>query len=164
MRIGWVVILGSMFLLCYAGTIANAVISPDKYPLTPEVTIVQAEFGLFYHLQSGERVFVPGRIVPYHENQGYGWVILLDTKKPKIRWREEFTLPAAPALWDSPVSQGGHFISEDKRVSIMEQEVEPDNGLIYHNWAVVPGDPKGRYIIRVIVENRLEEVFEFDVQ
>jgi len=52
MRIGWVVILGFMFLLCYAGTIANAMIGPDKNSLTSEVSIVQAEFGLFNHLES----------------------------------------------------------------------------------------------------------------
>jgi hypothetical protein len=163
MRISKVAILGLTFLIFGEGLIANAGIGPAKNPLPPEVSIVRAEFGLFNFIKFGEQVFVPGRTVPYNENQSYGWIILLETKKSKIRWREEFTLPAAPALWDSPVSQGSHFISEDKRVFIMEREVEPDQGLISHSWAIAPGDPKGRYIIRVIVENRLQEVFEFDV-
>lgn len=164
MRIGKTVILGLMFLFFGEGTIANAVIGPAENSLTPEVSIVQAEFGLFNLLESGELVFVPSSTVPHSEKQRYGWIILLDTRKSKIRWREEFTLPAAPAIWNNAETQGSQFISEDKRVSVMEKEVEPYQGLISHSWAVAPGDPKGRYIIRVIIENRLEEVFEFDVQ
>jgi hypothetical protein len=164
MRIGKVAILGFMFLFFGEGLIANAVVGPAKNPLTPETSIVRAEFGLFNFLEFGEQIFVPGRIVPYSENQSYGWIILLETKKSKIRWREEFTLPTAPVTWSSTEWQGSQFISEDKRMSIIEREVEPDQGLISHSWAIAPGDPKGRYTIRVIVENRVEQVFEFEVK
>ena len=163
MRIGLAVILGFMLLLFYKETIANAVVGPVKNQLKPEVSLVLAEFGLFNPLDSGEQVFVPSRTVPHNENQRYSWIVFLDTKKTTVRWREEFTLPAAPAIWDSAETQGSQFISEDKRVSILHKEVEPQQGLISHSWTVAPGDPKGRYIIRVIIENRLEEVFEFDV-
>jgi hypothetical protein len=164
MRVGKVAILGFMFLFFGEGLIANAVIGPAKNPLTPEVSIVWAEFGLFNFIEFGEQVFVPGHTVPYNENQSYGWIILLETKKSKIRWREEFTLPAAPETWSSTEWQGSQFISGDKRMSIIEREVEPVQGLISHSWEIAPGDPKGRYIIRVIVENCLQEVFEFEVK
>lgn len=164
MRIGRVVILGIMFLFYGTVMTAHAMISTTENPITPEVSIIQAEFGLFNPSESGEQSFVPSRTVPLTENQGYGWVILLETKKPKIRWREEFTLPSAPTIWGGAEPQGSQSISEDKRVSIIEREVEPDQGLISNSWAVAPGDPKGRYTIRVIIENRLERVFEFEVK
>lgn len=164
MRIGWAVILCFMYLLCYEGSVADAVVGPPENPLTPEVTIILAEFGLFNPLATGEDLFVVSRKVPLKENQSFGWVIILGTKKPNIKWREELTLPVAPSTWGSKEAFGGHTISDDGRTSIIEREVMPYQGVISHSWAVAPGDPKGRYVIRVIVENRLEEVFEFDVQ
>ena len=164
MLIGRIVILGFMFLFFCKVMTANAVVRFNEHPLTPRVSIVRAEFGLFNSTESEEQAFVPTRTVPFTEKQSYGWVILLETKKPKIRWREEFTLPAAPATWGDVETQGSQSISEDRRVSITEREVETDQGLIFNSWAVAPGDPKGRYFIRVIVENSVEQVFEFDVK
>ena len=55
-------------------------------------------------------------------------------------------------------------ISEDRRVSITEREVEPDGGVIFNMWVIAPGDPAGRYVIRVIIDGAVERVFEFDVE
>jgi hypothetical protein len=49
-----------------------------------EVHIVRAEFGLFNSPESGKPLFVPTKTVPLTENQGYGWIILLVTKKPQF--------------------------------------------------------------------------------
>lgn len=164
MRISSTVILGFILLFFAGGTTANILIGPNKNPLAPEVTIVLAEFGLFNPLETGEELFVVSRKVPLKENQSFGWVIILGTKKPIIRWREEMTLPAAPVTWGSVEPQDGRIITNDRRTSIIEREVMPYQGLISHSWVVAPGDPKGHYIIRIIVENRLQEVFEFDVE
>ena len=36
--------------------------------------------------------------------------------------------------------------------------------MIFNVWNVASGNPKGRYIIRVIVDGMVERTFEFDVQ
>ncbi|SFN66513.1 hypothetical protein SAMN05660284_02008 [Formivibrio citricus] len=90
--------------------------------------------------------------------------MLLRTDKPKIKWREEFTLPAKPDTWGNPEPLGTRSVSTDGRVSITEREVSPERGIIFNSWAVAPGDPKGRYVIRVFIEGVLASVFEFDVQ
>ena len=126
--------------------------------------VVSAEFGLFNSTSSTAADFAPTAVVPLTPNQGYGWVMRLRTAKPKIQWREEFTLPASPGTWGVPEPLGTRAVSEDGRTSVTEREVSPDQGLIYNSWAVAPGDPKGRYVIRVFVEGDLAKVFEFDVQ
>lgn len=126
--------------------------------------VIQADFGLFYPPESGKPQFVPAKVVPLIPNQGYGWVMLLRTDKPKIKWREEFTLPEKPDTWGDPESLGTRSVSIDGRVSITEREVSSDRGIISNFWAVVPGDPAGRYIIRVFVDDALAGVFGFDVQ
>src|SRR5262245_19526442 len=138
--------------------------SPDVEIARP-IEIVRSEFGRFDISQSGEPVFVPATTIPLKAGQGYGWVMLLNTRKAKVKWREEFTLPEAPEAWDGEVEPNSvRSISEDRRVAVTVQEVEPSEGVILHSWAVAPGDPTGRYVIRVIVDGSIEEVFEFDVE
>jgi len=131
-----------------------------------EVHIVRAEFGLFNSPESEKPLFVATKTVPLTENQSYGWMILLVTKKTTIRWREELTLPSAPATWGDGEIQGEgvHSISADRKVSVLECEVQPEDGLISNAWVLTPGDPKGHYVIRVTIENSLERTFEFDVE
>lgn len=161
-------ILIPCILLCLSfvtATAIHAAIGPATgQPTIPEDRIISAEFGLFNPPDSGNEPFVPTSAVPLRENQGYGWVILLETRKPKIRWREEFTLPSAPSTWGNSGPDGSHVVCSDGRVSVLEREVEPEQGVISNSWTVAPGDPKGRYVIRVIIEGTLERVFEFDVQ
>jgi hypothetical protein len=42
-------------------------------------------------------------------------------------------------------------------------QVDASRGVIGHAWSVAPGDPAGRYVIRVFVEGRLAATFRFDV-
>jgi len=126
--------------------------------------VLHADFGLFNAPESGRPLFVPAKVVPLTPYQGYGWIMRIRTDKPRIRWREEFTLPAKPDTWGDPEPLGSRSVSTDGRVSITEREVSPDRGIIFNSWAVAPGDPKGRYVIRVFVEGFLARVFEFDAQ
>jgi hypothetical protein len=138
--------------------------SRGRSPLASETEILRAEFGLFNPPESGDPLFVPTNTVPLVEHQGYGWVINLRTNKSRVRWREEFTLPAAPVTWSAGDIPGDQKISPDRKVSVIDREVEPENGMIYNSWSVAPGDPKGRYVIRVIIEDTLERVFVFEVK
>lgn len=152
-------------LLCLSSlpTLAGATTGPHaKRPATYEV--VKAEFGLFNRTPDGEGEFVPTRQVPLIADQAYGWIVVLRTDKPKLRWREEFELPTRPDSWGPPDIGGRRRISADGRVAISERRVSPLKGLIFNTWAVAPGDPPGTYRIRVYVEGRLVESFEFQVQ
>ena len=127
--------------------------------------VLRTEFGLFNNkVTSGQPTFVPTTVVPLTPTQGYGWVIQLRTAKPKIKWREEFTLPATPKSWGGPEPLGTRSMSTDGRTSVTEREVSPDQGLIFNSWTVARGDPRGRYVIRVFIEGTLAKVFEFDVE
>jgi len=151
-------------VLLLSGGIALAAITEQVPPSSSDLQVIRADFGLFNPPGSGKPPFVPSRTVPLAEGQAYGWIIHLKATKTKIKWREEFTLPSPPTTWGDAQLQGPQSISEDGRVSITETQVELDAGVILNIWAVAPGDPAGRYVIRVIIENAVERVFEFDVQ
>ena len=128
------------------------------------VQIIKAKFGLFNSPNSGKPPFIETNTVPLKTGQGYGWLILLKTDKPTIKWREEFTLPSAPATWGEGKPQAINKVTEDKKTSIIEKTVTPVHGVIFNAWEVAPGDPKGHYVIRVIIESAEEQRFEFDVK
>ena len=130
--------------------------------LAPEV--VSVEFGLFDGSKDVSPAFVPSRRVPLVPGQAYGWIIQLRTDKEKIRWKEEFTLPAKPATWGEPESRGSRAVSEEGRVSVTERVVTPAGGMIFNTWEVAPGDPSGRYVIRVIIDGVEAARFEFEVK
>lgn len=130
-------------------------------PDTEPVEIIASEFGLF-NLDSSTKPFVPSRRVKLDTNASYGWIIQLDTDKTGITWREEFTLPIKPETWGD--LQKGQSISKDGKTSIIERTAAPEQGMIFNIWQIAPGDPTGRYVIKVFVEGKPAGVFEFDVE
>lgn len=159
-------ILISLFSLFAMSFFTPVIASPLDQPVnaTDSYEVVYADFGLFNHPNSGKPPFLPSKVIPLTQYQSYGWVIHLRTDKQKIKWKEEFTLPEKPSTWGGPAVFGTQKISTDGRVSVTEREVSPNNGEIFNMWQVAPGDPKGRYTIRVFIEGALVRVFEFDVQ
>jgi hypothetical protein len=131
-------------------------------PAQPSVQIEQAAFGVFTVTADGRVDFKPTKTVPLTPNQEFGWVIGVTTTKPTVRWREEFTVPTPPETW-GPV-EGKHEISADRKVSTLEREVTPERGFLFHSWSISPGDPKGRHVIKVTIEDAPPVVFEFDVE
>jgi hypothetical protein len=128
----------------------------------PAVQVEQAAFGVFNLTSDGRVDFRPTKTVPSTPNQEFGWIIGVTTTKPMVKWREEFILPAPPETWGP--TEGKHEISADRKVSILEREVTPERGFLFHMWAMSPGDPKGRHVIRVTIEDAPPVVFEFDVE
>jgi hypothetical protein len=137
--------------------------SAEPSAATTRTEIVSAEFGLFGAAESGDESFSPSASVPLRDGQAYGWVIVLKTDKPRIKWREEFTLPVAPVRWGGE-GEGRLTVSRDRRTAVTKQTDEPQDGIISHRWTVAPGDPEGHHVMRVLVDGRLERVFEFDVK
>ena len=126
--------------------------------------VVRAEFGLFNLPDSGKPAFVATRRVPLVPGQIYGWVVTVKPTQGEVTWREEFTLPGKPATWGGSDPNASQTISSDRKTSVKEGKVVPDRGVIANTWTVAPGDPQGRYVIRVFIGNRLARTFEFDVK
>jgi hypothetical protein len=144
--------------------LAALVIAPALIASAPAVTqaeartsIVASEFGVF---QDGD--FTPSRTVSLAKKQGYGWMMLLDTPKAEVRYREEFILPAS-ATWKVDPGRGV-TLSADRRSAVSERVVRHEDGMIFNAWSVAEGDPKGRYMIKVLLENQVEKTFVFDVE
>jgi hypothetical protein len=154
--------LWGVFCLC-CGLPAQA--SFDLSPPPPEIEVLSAQFGLFAPNSAGRLVLTPSKIVPDRKGQRYGWAIRLQTTRPTVRWREELTLPAAPATWGGEeLPPDIQTISRDNRTSVIQADVVPVNGMIENVWEVAPGDPRGHYVIRVTIDGANLQVFEFDVK
>lgn len=162
--------------LRFIGFILSLIVfSPTAFALAAEsssacasepavVVVTSAQFGLIKTHPSKPDTFIPKRVLPLRVNQGYGWRIRLNSNQATVKWREEFTLPAKPKTWGAAEEAGSRAVSDDGRVSVTEREVTPDNGVIANTWYVAPGDPAGRYQIRVFVEGQLVKTFAFVVK
>lgn len=135
-----------------------------RQEVAPSVRIVRAEFGLMNPPEAASPGFQPSPVVPHVPDQGYGWVIVVESTKPTVRVQEEFTLPRAPATWGSPEPDTQRALSKDGRTLTTIREVEPQDGVVSQAWAIAPGDPKGRYRIRVRIEDGPATTFSFDVK
>lgn len=139
--------------------LSTAAATTEKVVPQSPFKVLKAEFGLV-----GPGGFQPSTKVPFKEGQSFGWVIQLDTRRDTVKWREELRLPAAPQSWQADASSGKHTVSADRKTSILEREAKVENGLIYNFWQIAPGDPRGRYTMRVMLEGMLVSSFEFDVE
>jgi len=135
-------------------------IPTDQHRTKEEVTGV---FGILVKDAEGKERFVETDIVPLVENQAYGWIIRLGRGFDKVKWREEFTLPAAPKTWGTTETEGTREISTDKKISVTEKETLVREGRIFNFWSVAAGDPIGKYVIRVFIDNSLVATFHFKV-
>ncbi|MBA4274927.1 MAG: hypothetical protein C0436_04670 [Alphaproteobacteria bacterium] len=137
---------------------------PFSAHASDEVKIIDAMFGIINQTESGNTRFTPTTKVPHVVNQEYGWVIMLQTSKPTVHWKETFTLPSAPVIWKVPQTLK-HSLSKDKKTSWMEKDASlADGPFIFNNWSVAEGDPKGHYKIRVTIDNKIEREFNFEVK
>lgn len=146
-------------LMLHAGA-ANA----EKALPRAQFRVVKAQFGVVNPRGSANPGFHPSTRVPLKDGQVFGWVIELETKAQTMRWREEIRLPAAPAAWRSEDREARHTLSADRRTSTLEREQRLEEGMIYSFWQLEPGDPRGRYTMRVMLEGLLVSTFEFDVE
>ena len=130
---------------------------------TPDVVMTQATFGLYRTEQAGQAMFEPTRIVPLTAGQQYGWLIRLRTDRPRIRWREELTLPSPPRTWGKE-KIGIRVLAANNRSIVTEREVRADSGYIFNAWKVEPGDPSGHYAITVSIEDGPSRKFAFELK
>ena len=143
--------------LCFL--LAMLCLAPTASAAPPAFKVLKAEFGVV-----SPNGFRPSAKVPLRGGQGFGWVIQLEIDRESVKWREEIRMPAAPASWRVEDKEARHTLSADRRTSILERESRLEDGVVYNFWQLEPGDPKGRYTMRVMIEGLLVSTFEFDVE
>lgn len=140
-------------------TTSDAVKGPNAAP-----TVLRAEFGLFFPPSSGKKKFVSSRTVPFVPNQAYGWRLTVKREPGQMRWREEYVLPAAPSTWGSATFGVKQDVSADGKTSVKEGELQDGENTLTNLWTVAEGDPKGKHVIRVYLDDKLVQTFNFQVE
>ena len=151
-------------LFCSELIMASPTRSNEVSKVQRQVIVEGSVFGIFGDLSSKSPSFTPTFEVPLVENQNYGWIIKIRSSLPKVKWREELSLPAVPETWGLSDKQENRTLTNDGRTLITEREVELENGLITNVWSVASGDPKGQYIIRVFIDGEVVGVFRFELK
>jgi hypothetical protein len=127
-------------------------------------TVIRSEFGLFFPRSAGKKKFVATRTVPLVPNQAYGWMMTVEPQLGKMRWREEFVLPVAPSTWGGPMFGVKQEISADGKTSVRHGELQAGENMMANVWTVADGDPKGKYVIRMYLDDKLVETYNFNVE
>ncbi|MEC4812831.1 MAG: hypothetical protein SAK29_06090 [Scytonema sp. PMC 1069.18] len=126
------------------------------------ITINKAEFGVLRSDRNGKLTFIPTTKVLLNEGDRYGWRIQLKDYEGAVAWREVIKLPKSPETWS--VNSGEDFsISDDGKEATTKRIQFAQRGIIENFWTIAPGDPTGKYIIEVYVDNRRVASFDFEV-
>jgi hypothetical protein len=131
--------------------------------IAEDLALVSAEFGLVERGEDGTVRFKPTAKVPLINGQSYGWRVRLRTKRERVGLREEFELPVAPKVWNSPLPGSAFKVSPDGRTGITEVDAFIDDGVLTNGWSVAEGDPPGAHVIRLYIEGKLVRTFNFEV-
>jgi hypothetical protein len=123
------------------------------------VTLIEARFGYLTKHEGGRLTFTDSMQVPYRLGMSFGWALSLSSPNPVVTWREEFTLPARPVTW--PLVQD---ISADGRTARTVKTEMLVGEPIINFWTIAEGDPVGRHVIHIFIEDRLVHTFEFDIE
>ena len=98
------------------------------------------------------------------ENSCYSWKIELDTYLTSIPTKEIFILPETPKVWSSDEgAEGKQTLHHDNKISVVEEDIKVEDGIIESMWCVAEGDPTGNYKIEVYIKGVLAESFSFVV-
>ncbi|ABA24417.1 conserved hypothetical protein [Trichormus variabilis ATCC 29413] len=134
-------------------------LQPNK---TQPINISKAEFGVVVRDAEGKFNFTPTIRVPLVEGSKYGWRIQIRDVKGQVTWREVLRLPKPPETWAT--DNGENFtLSADGTEAVTKRTQLPKDGVIENFWTIAPGDPPGKHIIYVYVDDHLVGNFEFEI-
>lgn len=134
-------------------------------PAAPSlVEVVHAEFGIFDTSNPRETLFEPSRIVPHKVGQRYGWVIDVKTSRRSLSVREEY-LVSNPVKTVVPQAAGDTVVIPfERRNQVSQRQLVPQEGRIFGEWEIGPGEPAGRRHLQVVVEGEVAASFEYEVK
>ena len=132
-------------------------------PAADDVVVLRAEVGLLGPRDAaGRQPFTPGTLLPLRDGQEFAWRLVVKTKRPFVRVREELTLPAEPRTWGDPEPDVRRRTTPDGRTAITEWRLAPVDGVLQSAWTVTTGDPPGTWVLKLKVED--QPVREFRLQ
>jgi hypothetical protein len=126
--------------------------------------VLSAQAGLFGTVEDVAPTFTPSNTVPLRDGQVFGWRMKVDTTQRRVRVVEELTLPQEPRTWGDPEPGLKRKTSADGRTATTDTWLEPREGFISHTWVVTQGDPKGTWVLKVVVEGQPPQVFRLEAR
>lgn len=90
----------------------------------------------------------------------FGWQLQLSEPHKAVYVQEQVILPEAGQWEVSALTT----ISDDGRTSVTEYCDMTSNQIVENFWALSPGDPKGLYTVRLLVDGVHAETFTFMVE
>ncbi|QLE56744.1 hypothetical protein [Nostoc sp. TCL26-01] len=138
------------------------ILSQSQPNNTQQINVSKAEFGVVNVDAEGKFTFAPTIKVPLEQGNRYGWRIQLQDIKGEVTWREVLRLPKPPETWAT--DNGENFtLSPDGTEAVTKRTQVAKDGVIENFWTIAPGDPPGKHIIYVYVNDRLVGNFEFEL-
>lgn len=104
----------------------------------------------------------PVVLVPNIPGVQYAWKIKTKKDNP-LFVREEFTLPEAPSTWKIKEGEAASELLKGGEQCLLESFQVTDDGWLGHSWTISPGDPAGRYEIKIWLNGKLAHHFKFNV-
>ena len=132
--------------------------------VTSPVEVVHAEFGLFDTSNPRETLFEPSRVVPHRVGQRYGWVIDVRTSRRSLSVREEYLLANPVKTEAAQVADNTVVIPMERRNQVSQRQLVPQEGRIFGEWEIGPGEPAGRRHLQVVVEGEVAASYEYEVK
>jgi len=119
--------------------------------------VVDSRFGVVIPGRDGQNLLLT-RSVPLIPGTTFGWALLLADVPEDIEFREVYSLPAPPR----EVTGGAH----QSAAAVVEREGHGTNeeGWLVGFWTLDRGDPPGRHVIDIYIDDTLIHTFEFEVQ
>ena len=73
-------------------------------------------------------------------------------------------MPETPKVWSSDEgAEGKQTLHHDNKISVVEEYIKVEGGIIESTWCVAEGDPIGNHKIEVYIKGVLAESFSFVV-
>jgi hypothetical protein len=129
------------------------------------VQVLRAEVGLLAPADAaGRRAVTPAGVLPLRDGQEFAWRLVVQTRQPFVRVREELTLPAEPRTWGDPEPEVRRRTTPDGRTAITDWRLAPRDGVLQSAWTVTSGDPPGAWVLTLTVEDQPPRVFRLQAQ
>jgi hypothetical protein len=129
------------------------------------VQVLKAEVGLLSAPdEAGRQRFTPAAVLPLRDGQEFAWRLVVKTRQPFVRVREELTLPAEPRTWGDPEPDIQRRTTPDGRTAITMWRLAPQDGVLQSAWTVTTGDPPGTWVLTLTVEDQAPRVFRLQAR
>ncbi|WP_026733161.1 hypothetical protein [Fischerella sp. PCC 9605] len=126
------------------------------------IAVNKVEFGVLRVDKGGKVTLIPTNKVPLLEGTVYGWRVQLRDYQGEVTWREVFQLPQRPETWGTTNTDNFSLSTDGTAAETKRTDLTKD-GVITNSWTIAAGDPMGKHIIEVYIDDRRIAAFEFEV-